>query len=740
MSASNTCNINNAKSAIRNENNTRETNTHFTPAVSHDHDHIDCCGSSSTSTPHDHHTSCCSSCDEEALTEAALLSSSCGCPYCDDDQSENAFIRDLKKRHPFLAVLLSNRARLISGTVFFIAGMLMQNNSATALAFFIVSSLIAGADVMWAALKGIFSGRLFSEHFLMTIAAIGALIIGKPAESSAVMLFYLLGSSLEDRATAQTSRSIHALADLRPRIAHLITEDGSVVDYAPHELQPGDRIRVYAGERVPLDGLLESNQAQLDYSALTGESLPKVIEEGNEILAGAINGPSAVDIHVTRNEHDSAITRILDLAQRASLRKTKIETFTTRFARVYTPIVVILAALLAFLPTWLIPGATLAVWGYRALNFLVISCPCALVISVPLAFISGMGNASRRGILIRGSTSLDALSNVTTCVFDKTGTLTTGQFSVCRIVAAEGISEEQLTYYAALAEQYASHPIAEAIRIFRQDLIGKVPCAVEEWAGKGVRAKIEEKELLAGNRAWLEENSVRVPADAELAHGATLVHIALDKIWIGTFYVEDTLRSTAKEAIHRLRELGVSRMAIFSGDTHDATTEVGRRLSVDAAFGSMMPEDKLKYLENERDASKGKTLFVGDGINDAPALRLADVGIAMGGLGTDAAIEAADVVVMTDELNRIPDAIAIARKTVGIVRQNVVFILLIKTTLLLLSALGLSALWAAIFADTGVMVLSVLNALRASHHRALSPIDQETNYHVTRIAWRRSSD
>ena len=703
---------------------------HESPSATAPHDHSSCCTPHVATNPHAHGC-CCSSCNEGVLTqtteaaETAMISNStCGCPYCDHDHSENSILQNLRKRHPFWALLLSNGARLISGTVLFIAGILTQKNPTVSLVFFITNALIAGIDVMWTAFKSLFTGRLFSEQFLMTIAAIGALIIGKPAESSAVMLFYLLGSSLEERATQKSSRSIHALADLRPRIAHRIKDDGSIVDHAPCELQPGDRIRVFAGERVPLDGMLESNLAQLDYSALTGESLPKLIEKEGEILAGAINGHNAIDILVTRNEHDSAITRILDLAQRASLRKTKIETFTARFARVYTPIVVILAALLAFLPPLLIPGATLAEWGYRALSFLVISCPCALVISVPLAFISGMGNASRRGILIRGSTSLDALSDTATCVFDKTGTLTTGQFSVRRTVTALGISEEQLTYYAALAEQYASHPIAEAIRNLRPDLMGNLPCSVEERAGKGVLTKIDEKEVLAGNRAWLEENDVFLPEDQDSTVGATLVHVALNKIWIGTFYVEDTLRKTAKEAVQRLRELGVARIAIFSGDTHDVTLETGRRLGADAAFGAMMPEDKLKHLDDERNASKGKTVFVGDGINDAPALRLADVGIAMGGLGTDAAIEAADVVVMTDELNRIPDAVAIARKTVRIVRQNVVFILLIKISLLVLSALGLSALWAAIFADTGVMVLSVLNALRASRCRSISPLDQ----------------
>lgn len=711
MSESNTCNINKANS---------------TSSATHSHDH----------------SSCCTSCAEKNISEThetTLLNSTCGCHYCDDNHSENGILQYLKERHPFWAVLLSNGVRLISGTIFFIAGMATQKTPTLSLVFFIISALIAGIDVMWVAFKSIFAGRFFSEHFLMTIAAIGALIIGKPAESSAVMLFYLLGSSLEERATTQTKRSIRALADLRPKIAHCIQEDGFIIDIEPHELQPGDRIRVYSGERVPLDGKLESNPAQLDYSALTGESLPKLVKEGEEILAGAINGASAVDILVTRNEHDSAITRILDLAQRASIRKTKIESFTARFARVYTPIVVILAALLAFLPTWFIPGATLAVWGYRALSFLVISCPCALVISVPLAFISGMSNASRRGILIRGSTSLDALSDTTTCVFDKTGTLTTGHFSVRYIVAADNISKEHLTYYTALAEQYARHPIAAAIRDLRQDLAGKVPCAIEEWAGKGVRAKIDEKEILAGNRAWLEENNICVPEDADMTLGATLVHVAIDNLWAGAFYVEDTLRPTASEAINRLRALGVSRIAILSGDTDDATSALGQRIGVDAAFGSMMPEDKLKHLERERETAEDKTVFVGDGINDAPALRLADVGIAMGGLGTDAAIEAADVVVMTDELNRIPDAVAIARKTVRIVRQNVVFILLIKATLLLMSALGLSALWAAIFADTGVMVLSVLNALRASRCRSIPPLDQVTERRK-RIAWRRSLD
>lgn len=769
MSASNTCNINDAKTSTRNahnmneiiENNKKDLNSLpsenntttsceckscCTPSsVSTPHDHADGHTSSSVASPHDQsscctlhvainphdHKCCCSSCNEGILTETAeatetamISNPTCGCPYCDQDHSENSILQNLGKRHPFCALILSNGARLISGTVLFIAGILTQKNTTVTLIFFIASALIAGIDVMWSAFKGIFSGRLFSEHFLMTIAAVGALIIGKPAESSAVMLFYLLGSSLEERATVKTSQSIHALADLRPRIAHCIQEDGSIIDHTPCELQPGDRIRVFAGERVPLDGILESNLAQLDYSALTGESLPKLIEEDGEILAGAINGHNAVDIRVTRNEHDSAITRILDLAQRASLRKTKIETFTARFARVYTPIVVILAALLAFLPPWLIPGATLNEWGYRALSFLVISCPCALIISVPLAFISGMGNASRRGILIRGSMSLEALNDTATCVFDKTGTLTTGHFTVRRIVTANDISKEQLTYYTALAEQYAGHPIAEAIRNLRPDLLGRVPCSVEEWAGKGIRTKIDKKDVLAGNRAWLEENDVFVPDDAGETLGATLVHVALDKIWIGTFYVEDTLRATAKKAIHRLRELGVSRIVIFSGDTHDVTFETGRRLDADAAFGSMMPEDKLKHLDQERSATKGKTIFVGDGINDAPALRLADVGIAMGGLGTDAAIESADVVVMTDELNRIPDAVAIARKTMRIVRQNVVFILLIKISLLLLSAIGFSALWAAIFADTGVMALSVLNALRASRCRSISPLDQ----------------
>lgn len=643
-------------------------------------------------------TACCDSCETQAL------------PFWDQ----------LLDRHPWLDRLFSNRVRFVTGLALFILALFLEEGPLK-LALYVTGYLIVGTGVIIQAFLSMVRGKFFSEHFLMSVATLGAFVIGEYAEAFAVMLLYLVGEELEDRAVDRTRRSIDTLKAIRPLIAHLDTGSG-VEEKTPASLQPGQRILVYPGERIPLDGRLESSEGSVDYSALTGESRPVTLVTGDEVMAGAINGPSALTLTVLRDEAHSAVMRIMDLAEEAGQKKTPIEMFTDRFSRIYTPLVVFLALAMALLPPLFFPGQAYRVWVYRALNFLVISCPCALVISVPLAFIAGIGNASRRGIYIRGSQYLEALTQLETVVFDKTGTLTTGSFEIVDLEAAPGVEEGHLLRLAAAMEGQSTHPLALAVmrRSQAEDKPSGPPLEIQslqEIAGHGLQGQIEGRQILAGNQKLMDRYGIEVPALKRDLASASLIHLAEEGRWIGSLIAADALRPGSLVAIDRLRDQGTQTIAILSGDRQAAVSEIGMALGADYMASGLLPAEKIEELEKLSDLTQGRTAFVGDGINDAPVLRLADVGIAIGGLGSDAAVEAADMVIMTDELERLPDAVAIARMTKRRVTENLVMILLVKGLLMTLGALGITPLWGAVFADTGVMLLAVLNSLRAYYGR-----------------------
>ena len=640
-------------------------------------------------------------------------------PCCRCEDTIDHPLKQFIAKSATLSFITSTRARITGGLVFLAAAFILKDYATLSFFLFLTSYLVVGTGVIIQALLGLTRGKVFSEHFLMSIATIGAFIIGEYAEGCVVMVLYLIGEELEHRAVDRTRRSITSLAAIRPDIAHLVIDE-VVSDQPPASVSPGDQILVYPGERVPLDGKLLSDSATLNYSALTGESQPVVVSMGEEIMAGAINGQTLLSLTVLRDEQHSAVIRIMQLAEQAGHKKTRVETFTERFARYYTPVVVFMALAIAFLPSLLISGQDLNVWVYRALHFLVISCPCALVISVPLAFIAGIGNASRHGVFIRGSQYLEALTNIETAVFDKTGTLTTGRFEITNIVTAPGITADQVIEIAAMVEQHSTHPIAEAIcRSFNvrsknnSRPLPVITSPTEEIPGHGMVAEIDGNQVLVGNIKLMNSRKVDMGNAGEISSASTLIHVARGGNWIGALYADDALRSSAKHSIERLRDQGTTKIAILSGDREQAVARVGSELGADVIYAGLLPEDKIERYEKLRQSAHGRTIFVGDGINDAPVLRLADVGVAIGGLGSDAAIEAADVIIMTDELERIPDAVDIARRTKRRVYENLAIILIVKGALLTLGALGITPLWGAVFADTGVMLIAVLNSLRA---------------------------
>jgi Cd2+/Zn2+-exporting ATPase len=658
---------------------------------------------------------------------SSCSSKSCGpgsgpaCGHCRTDQviSLERFV----ERFPLLERLTAPWIRILAGVLLFAGGLLSRGYPTTSFLLFLTGYLIVGTGVIIQAGASALRGNLFSEHFLMTVATIGAFIIGEYAEGFAVMLLYLVGEELEHRAVDRTRRSIDALNEIRPVIAHLLTP-GGVEDRRPAAIQPGDRILVYPGERIPLDGILEEGQGTVDYSALTGESRPVRLQAGSQVLAGAINGSSVLTLAVTRDEAHSAVMRIMELAEEAGRKKTRVELFTERFSRVYTPIVVFLAVAIALIPP-LFFDQTASVWIYRALSFLVISCPCALVISVPLAYIAGIGNASRRGIYIRGSQYLEALTTLESVVFDKTGTLTDGTFAITNRVTAPGVSDLELIRLAVALEQHSTHPIADAIRKLDESMdqpgdnlpLDKNVQGIDEIPGQGISALLDGQRVLAGNQRLMDRYGIKVGLGDGDAYPGSMIHLARDGRWLGTLFASDRLRDQARESVNRLRSQGTRFIAVLSGDRQAAASNTGRLIGADLVASELMPGDKIDELELLQALAPGRTAFVGDGINDAPVLRRADVGIAIGGLGSDAAVEAADVVIMTDELARIPDAVSLARKTKRRVHENVAVILLVKGLLLTLGALGITPLWGAVFADTGVLLLTVVNSLRAYYSK-----------------------
>ena len=569
--------------------------------------------------------------------------------------------------------------------------------------------LLAGYDILLGALHGIRSRDPFDENFLMAVATVGAVLLGEYQEAVAVMVFFQTGELFQGYAVGKSRRNIAALMDIRPDTAHLETENG-LQTVSPEEVAVGSIILVQPGERVPLDGVVAEGSSALDTASLTGESLPREVSPGAEVISGCVNLSGLLRVQVTKPYGESTVARILDLVENSAMKKSRSEAFITRFARVYTPAVCISALALAVLPPLgsllLGSGANWGQWIYRALSFLVISCPCALVISIPLSFFGGIGGASAKGILVKGGTDLEALAAARTVVFDKTGTLTRGVFSVTEVSGGDRVLE-----LAALAEQYSTHPISRALRDgWTGDPAAHTVEEVQELAGLGVSAKVDGLQVQVGNSKLMASLGLTVPEVP-----GTVVHVAADDSYLGWILLADLPKDGAKDAISSLKQAGVSRTLMLTGDSEAAAAPVAAQLRLDGYYAGLLPQNKVEQVEKllERKPAKTTLCFVGDGVNDAPVLSRADVGVAMGAMGSDAAIEAADVVLMDDDPRKLALAIAIARKTLSIVRQNIVFSLVIKIGCLLLTAVGITNMWWAIFADVGVMVLAVLNATRA---------------------------
>ena len=586
------------------------------------------------------------------------------------------------------------------------------------LSLFLIPYGIVGWDILWKAGRNISRGQVFDENFLMSVATIGAFFLGEYAEGVAVMLFYQVGELFQSYAVSKSRRSIAELMDIRPDYANVMGEEG-LVQVDPEEVEVGDTIVVRPGERIPLDGVITEGHSTLDTSALTGESAPRDVGVGQEVMSGCINQTGVLTIKVSKEFGQSTVAKVLELVENAYDKKSRSENFITRFARYYTPGVVFAAIALSVLPP-LVTGQPFRLWIVRALTFLVISCPCALVISVPLSFFGGIGGASKCGVLVKGSNYLELLSKAETVVFDKTGTLTKGNFVVSEVYA-EGMSQEQLLELAAYAESFSSHPIAISI----QTAYGKTvdPARIqeiEEIAGYGIRAQIDQRKVLVGNAKLMELAKIPYP---ENSSGATAVYLAVDGAYAGHILISDQIKADAAKAIHELKEIGIRQTVMLTGDSDAVGQKVAAQLKMDKAYTQLLPTHKVARLEALiAQKSKQKALvFVGDGINDAPVLARADVGIAMGGLGSDAAIEAADIVIMTDEPSKIPTVMKISKKTVGIVWQNIIFALAVKAIVLILGALGYANMWWAVFADVGVSVIAILNAIRALNVSAFLP-------------------
>lgn len=580
----------------------------------------------------------------------------------------------------------------------------------TAIVLFSLSYAVVGYDILWRALTNIVHGRIFDENFLMTAATVGAIALGELGEAVAVMLFYQVGELFQEIAVNKSRKSIAELMNIRPDYAYVV-RDGETLKTEPYDVEVGETIVVKPGDRVPLDCVVTDGASSLDTSALTGESLPREVSAGSEVMSGCINMTGVIVACVSKPFGESTASKILELVENASDKKSSSENFITRFARVYTPIVVGVAVLLAVLPP-LIAGGGWKDWIYRALSFLVVSCPCALVISVPLSFFGGIGGAGKMGILVKGSNYLEALAKTETVVFDKTGTLTEGRFEVAELNAEEGFEKESVLFFAACAESMSTHPIARSIvNECGQEVEGRAE-EISETAGEGVSARVDGHDVLAGNARLMRRFDIPFK-EAKTAGNA--VYVAVDGSFAGSIVIKDKIKRDSAQAVERLKKLGVKNTVMLSGDSSAIAREVAEKVGLDEVYAQLLPADKVERLEAllEKKTS-GKTLvYVGDGLNDAPVLARADVGIAMGGVGSDSAIEAADVVIMTDEPARIADAVSLSRRVRRIVTENIWFAIAVKILVLLLSALGIATMWWAVFADVGVAVIAILNALRA---------------------------
>ena len=626
--------------------------------------------------------------------------------------------------------------QVISALILFIIGLSVKfENVWINRAIYLISYAIVGAEIVIKAIKNIFKGEVFDEHFLMAVATIGAISIGEYPEAVAVMLFYQIGEMFQDYAVDKSKKSITELMDIRPDYANVKRED-KILKVKPEKVKINEIIVVKPGEKIPLDGIVIDGESMVDTSSLTGESLPRSIKKDEEVLSGCINQSGTITIKVTKEYGESTVHKILDLVENASNKKSKSENFITKFAKYYTPIVVILAVMLAIIPPIILRDGSFTNWLYRALTFLVVSCPCALVISIPLGFFGGIGGASKKGILVKGSNYLEALANTETVVFDKTGTLTEGVFEVQEIKTAKEIQDEklketkqepekieiseitkeELLKTVAICENDSNHPIANSVKnAYVKQNNEKIDTSnlkdVQEISGKGISATIEGKEVLVGNQKLMKDKDIKY---IQCKSVGTILYVSIEGKFAGYIVISDKIKQDSKKAISSLNKNGVKKTVMLTGDKKEVAENVSKQIGIDEVYAELLPDGKVKKVEEllQTKESKGKLVFVGDGINDAPVLALSDIGIAMGGLGSDAAIEAADVVIMTDEPSKVSKSIDIAKKTMKIVKENIIFAIAVKIIVLILGACGVATMWEAVFADVGVSILASLNSLR----------------------------
>ena len=627
------------------------------------------------------------------------------------DGDHNSHTHELKKdNNGFLQYIRDNLLLIIGAIVYIIALAYKSNENLLSLILFGVSYLIIGGEVILSAIKNIIRGEVFDENFLMSIATIGAFFIGEYPEAVAVMLFYQIGEVFQGYAVNRSRKSISSLMNIRADYANVL-RDGKEIKVSPEEVLIGEFIVVKPGERVPLDGTILEGTSFIDTSALTGESVPREVTIGNEILSGSINNNGVLKVKVDKEFGESTVARILELVENASNKKAPTEKFITKFAKIYTPIVVTIAALVAIIPPMIIKDATFSDWIYKALSILVVSCPCALVVSIPLGFFSGIGAASKKGILVKGGNYLEALKDSEIVVFDKTGTLTKGIFQVTEI-HAKNISKEELLEITAMGESHSNHPIAISIaKAYGKEVNKDEIKDYKEISGHGIEVTIRKNDVLLGNSKLMKINNIGYD---DIDSIGTIVHVAINGEYKGNIVISDEIKGNVKEALVELKEVGIKKTIMLTGDNRSVADKVAKDIGIDEVYSELLPGDKVSKVEeilNKR-RSKGKVLFVGDGINDAPVLARADIGVAMGGIGSDAAIEAADVVLMKDKIEEISEAIRVSRRTNKILWQNIIFSLGVKIIVMLLVVLGLTNMWAAVFADVGVTLIAVLNSMR----------------------------
>lgn len=600
--------------------------------------------------------------------------------------------------------------RIICSSILLIIAVILKNvNNIVSIILFGVSYLVIGYDILLKAIKNIKRGRIFDENFLMAFATIGAICINELAEAVTVMLFYQIGELFQDYAVNKSRKSIIELMDIRPDYANVIREDKHI-KINPTLVKVGEIILVKPGEKIPLDGIVVEGTSMLNTLALTGESVPRRVSVNDEVLSGCINNDGILKIKVTKNFNNSTVSKILDLVENASSRKSNSENFISKFAKYYTPTVVIIAVILAIFPP-LILNQSFSIWIYRALSFLVVSCPCALVVSIPLSFFAGLGASSQIGVLVKGSNYLEALSNVNVIVCDKTGTLTEGVFEVQEISPVD-ILKDELLKYATYAESFSNHPISLSLKnSYDKKINTKKITDTKEISGKGVYAKIEGKDILVGNEKLMNEYKIKFKKSNFIG---TIIYVAIDNKYAGYIGISDKIKEDSYKAIKLFKDNDVNKIIMLTGDKDEISKNVYNELKLDGYYSELLPQDKVKIVEDliKEKSNEDKLLFIGDGINDAPVLALSDIGVAMGGIGSDAAIEAADVVIMTDEISKIADAIDISKKTMKIVKENILFAISVKIIVLILSMLGIVTMWSAVFSDVGVSVLAILNALR----------------------------